>query len=64
MSIKELEQAVTNLTPNDQDRLAAYLTVLRQQRDPQYRAELTRRLNDRDPAHWVSLEDLEKRWKE
>jgi hypothetical protein len=64
MSIKELERELAGLTAKQQDRLAAYLVYLRQQRDPKIRKEITDRLNDRDPSHWISVDELEKRWKE
>jgi hypothetical protein len=64
MSIKELERELAGLTAKQQDRLAAYLVYLRQQRDPKIRKEISDRLNDRDPSHWISVDELEKRWKE
>jgi len=64
MSIKELEKELAGLTAKQQDRLAAYLVHLRHERDPKLRKELANRVNDRDPSHWVSLNELEKRWKE
>ncbi len=64
MSINELERELTDLPPEQQDRLAAYLVHLRQQRDPKVRKELADRINDRDPSHWVTLDELKQRWKE
>jgi hypothetical protein len=58
MDLKVVEKEVATWAPEDQDRLAAYLTVLRLQRSPGYAQELTRRLDDRDPANWVSLAEV------
>ena len=61
MNVATVEKQVQCWGPDDQDRLATFLAILRSRRDPAYKTELTRRLNDRDPAHWLSLEELEQR---
>jgi hypothetical protein len=58
MNLEVVEKEIATWSPEDQDRLAAYLTVLRLKRSPDYAQELTRRLDDRDPAHWVSLDKV------
>jgi hypothetical protein len=58
MNLEVVEKEVAAWSPEDQDRLAAYLTVLRLKRSPDHAQELTRRLDDRDPAHWVSLDEI------
>lgn len=58
MDLKVVEKEVASWSPEDQDRLAAYLTVLRLQRSPEYAQELTRRLDDRDPGSWVGLAEI------
>lgn len=50
MDLKDVEREVASWSPEDQDRLAAYLTVLRLKRSPDYGRELTRRLDDRDES--------------
>jgi hypothetical protein len=60
MSMAELMREVANLSAQQQNELAAYLLHLRLQLDPAWRSEMTRRIDDRDPAHWVSLDD----WKQ
>ncbi len=57
MSMAELMRAVSGLPPAQQNELAAFLLHLRLQHDPAWRTEMTRRIDDRDPARWVSLED-------
>lgn len=58
MDLRVIEREVASWSPEDQDRLAAYLTVLRLKRSPNHTQELTRRLDDRDPANWVSLAEV------
>jgi|GEM_PF-7036151 len=50
MDLNIVEKEVATWTPEDQDRLAAYLTVLRLERSSDHAQELARRLADRDPA--------------
>ncbi len=51
MDLEVVEKEVASWLPEEQDRLAAFLTVLRLKRTPDYVQELTRRLDDRDPAN-------------
>ncbi len=57
MSMAELMREAANLPAERQDELAAYLLNLRLKRDPAWRAELTHRINDKNPDNWVSLEE-------
>ena len=56
----ELMREVAALPPGRQNELAAFLLHLRLQHDPAWRAEMARRIDDKDPTHWVSLEDWKK----
>jgi len=58
MNLEVVEREVATWAPEDQDRLAAYLAVLRLKRSPDHIQELTRRLDDRDPVNWVSLNEV------
>jgi len=60
MSMAELMREVAALPPGRQNELAAFLLHLRLQHDPAWKAEMARRIDDKDPAHWVSLEDWKK----
>jgi hypothetical protein len=64
MSLEQIQAELSELPQDQQDRVAAYLVHLRHKRDPSIRGEITRRIDDKDPAHWVSLEELEEKWKE
>ena len=57
MSMAELMRVVANLEPRQQDELAAFLTHLRLQHDAEWRKEMARRIDDKTPTGWVSLED-------
>jgi hypothetical protein len=51
--------------PEDQqDHLVAYLVHLRRLRDPLTRQELARQINDHDPSHWISIDQLSERWQD
>jgi len=63
MTITELQNAIRRCSKEDQDQLAAFLALLRQQRDPEYLATLDARINDRNPQHWVSLEALKEQFR-
>ncbi len=58
MNLTVVQKEVEAWTPEDQDQLAAYLTVLRMQRTAEHAEELDRRLSDRDPDHWLTLSEL------
>ena len=60
MSMAELMRVVAGLPSEQQRELAAYLLHLRLQQDATWREEMTRRIDDTDPAHWTSLEEWKK----
>ena len=63
MSITDLISEAEKLEAIDRKRLMSHLVLLRLRENDEYRKELTRRLDDKDPKNWVSLEELEKRLK-
>ncbi len=60
MSMAELMRVVAGLPVEQQKELSAFLLHLRLQQDQEWRAEMARRIDDRDPSHWVTLEDWQK----
>ncbi len=58
MELTALEKEIERRTPQEQDRLAAFLSSLRAKRDPEYLRELDRRLDDRSPDQWLTLDEL------
>ncbi len=57
MSMAEIMREVADLPVEQQNELAAYLLHLRLKNDAAWRAEMTRRIDDKNPADWVALED-------
>lgn len=60
MKIAELEREIEVLNPKQQKRLMGFLLSLQIRRDHEYRKELTRRIDEPEPAKWTSLEELRK----
>jgi hypothetical protein len=61
MSVEELKKTVATLSPSEQNELTAFLFHLRHRGDAAYQATLTARMRDKDPAHWLTPEEFEKR---
>ena len=62
MTVEQIKSELASLSEEEQNHLAAYLTHLRHARDEVTRQEITTRNADRDPANWVSPEELRKHW--
>ena len=61
MNLAEIEKEVAALTVEEQRKLLGYLVQLRNRRDPEYRQELAERMSDKDPGHWLTIGEMEKR---
>jgi hypothetical protein len=62
MSIAELKAEVDRLSPEDRKQLTNYLLIKdRVPLTPEMRKKLAEKIDDKDPSHWISLEELEKR---
>ena len=61
MSIAELKAEVDRLSTEDRLQLLNYLRPKILPMDAKTRRLLAEKINDNDPAHWVTLEELEKR---
>ncbi len=57
MSMAELMREIATLPPEGQKELAAFLFRLRFKIDDEWRNEMARRIDDKNPANWVRLED-------
>lgn len=55
-----MKREMAALPLEDQNELAAFLLHLRLERDPVWRTEMTRRIDDRTPEKWVPLTDWKK----
>lgn len=56
MELSALENELKRRTPDEQDRISAFLSLLRKQRDPSYTNELERRSDSKEG--WLSLTEL------
>ncbi len=61
MSVEELKKTVETLSPGEQNELTAFLFHLRHRGDVAYQEILKARVNDKDPSHWLTPEEFEKR---
>ena len=64
VSLENIKTEIAGMPQELQDQLAAYLVHLRHQRDPKIPAEIRTRIEDKDPANWLSLDVLKERWKD
>jgi hypothetical protein len=61
MSVQELKAELAALSETERTEVSAFLFHLRHASDPEYQAAVRRRLEDKDPSHWVTLDELESR---
>ncbi len=61
MTLTMVQKEIEQWDSEQQDSLAAYLSVLRLKRDPKHAKELARRLDDKTPRNWVTLEELKRK---
>ena len=57
VSLNTVKQEASELTEEEQDNLAAYLTVLRLRRDKDHINKLTSRMNGSLKNDWVAFEE-------
>ncbi|MCX6927866.1 MAG: hypothetical protein NT154_32360 [Verrucomicrobia bacterium] len=62
MSLTQLKQAAANLPGKKQRELIAYLVARQTERDEAFKRELTAKIDDRNPTHWMELNDARKRY--
>ena len=64
MSVEEIKQNLKALSVSEQEEVSNYLKCLRLFSDQSVRDEISARLDDKDPSHWVSLDELKRRFPE
>lgn len=64
VSLENIKTEIAGMPQEHQDQLAAYLVHLRHQRDPTILAEIRTKIEDKDPANWLSLDELKEKWKD
>jgi spore coat protein CotH len=62
MSLTQLKDQAAHLPSEEQRELIAFLIALQTARDKQFKSTLARKIDDRDPAHWVDLGDAQRRY--
>jgi hypothetical protein len=63
VKLDDLQREAERLSPEEQRKLIGFLVTMDIRRDEGYREELRRRLDDQDPAGWISLPEAERRLK-
>jgi hypothetical protein len=61
MTLEEMKKEARSLSFPEKAQLAAYLIHLRNSEDPEYLAEMRRRIEDPHKSHWLSPEEFERR---
>lgn len=61
MNVQKIKAELATLTRKEQDEVIAFLFQLRHADDSEYQADVARRLKDRDPSHWLSPEEFERK---
>jgi asparagine synthetase B (glutamine-hydrolysing) len=61
MSLEQLKLEVAALSDREQAELIRYTLQLRHTNDPEYRREVTDRLNDKEKSHWLTPDEFERR---
>ena len=61
MEAGELKSELAALDSKGRRQMIAFLLALEEQNNQEYREELARRIDDKDPNHWVSLNELDRR---
>ena len=64
MSFAQLKNEVAQLASTEQRELIAFLVSLQTRKDEKFKQKLAAKIDDRDPAHWVDLDDVQRRYPE
>jgi len=62
MSLTQLKDQAANLPFKEQRELIAFLISLRTGQDENFQNTLASKIDDKNPANWVELDDLSKRF--
>lgn len=62
MSLTELKHQAASLPAKQQRELVAYLVALQTEKDEDFKKKLAAKIDDRDPAHWMELNEVQKRY--
>ena len=59
MSLDTLMNEAARLDSESQRKLIGYLVSLRAGQNPDHQREMGRRINDQNPEHWLTLDQLD-----
>ena len=62
MSLAQLKDQAAHLDAREQRELIGFLISRQTDQDAEFKQTLTRKIDDSDPAHWVDLDELQKRY--
>jgi len=62
MSLAELKDQAAHLQLSEQRELIAFLVSRQTAMDGEFREVLAQKIDDTEPAHWVELDELQKRY--
>ena len=62
MSLAQLKDQAVHLDLGEQRELIAFLISRQTEQDEDFKRTLAQKIDDSDPAHWVELDDLQKRY--
>jgi len=61
MEVGVLKSELAALDSKERREMIAFLLAIEESDNQAYRKELARRIDDKDPNHWVSLDELDRR---
>ena len=61
MSVEQIKTSLASLSASEQREVSAFLFQLRHAGDPDYRERVEARLSDKNPSHWLTPEEFERR---
>lgn len=64
MSLAQIKDQAAHLPPAEQRELIAFLISRQTEKDDDFKRALARKIDDRDPSHWIDLDDLQERFSE
>jgi hypothetical protein len=62
MSFEQIKAEVDAMSIEQQNHLVEYVMHLRRERDARRKEELARKIEGRDPSHWVTVDRLKEEW--
>jgi hypothetical protein len=61
MEVGVLKSELEALESKGRRQMIAFLLALEERDNQAYRQELARRIDDKDPTHWIALDELDRR---